>query len=281
MRIRLARPESDLAGIAAVVNAFELEPVSIATVQQWFAYMPAGRITHRMVATNDHDDVIGYSVTTHEPSWPAHQFYVGWTLLRSGADKALAWPYMPMHIRFLRRRARVRRRVRCGITTQFPSGSPNATALPLMVMCLHLRSMCGPLMRRRMRVSFPRWKLLAYGFSPWSMLATAQRHVELCTRSTMRPAWIFLVRMARTAPLRNLTHWYAVLPGTAPWATHCCRRRDMGWPCCGALAAGHAGGVQLNDRRAPPLPGAQDCARLETVGDPLRARSRCSLHKHR
>ncbi len=76
MRIRLARPESDLAGIAAVVNAFELEPVSIATVQQWFAYMPAGRITHRMVATNDHDDVIGYSVATHEPSWPAHQFYV-------------------------------------------------------------------------------------------------------------------------------------------------------------------------------------------------------------
>jgi GNAT superfamily N-acetyltransferase len=75
MSIRLARPESDLAGIASVVNAFEREPVSIATVKQWFEYMPPGRIAHRMVATNEHDEVIGYSVATHETWWSAHRFY--------------------------------------------------------------------------------------------------------------------------------------------------------------------------------------------------------------
>lgn len=76
MCIRLARPESDLPGIAAVVNAVEPEPVSIATVKQWFEYMPPGRITHRMVATNEHHDVVGYSVVTHEAWWPAQHFYV-------------------------------------------------------------------------------------------------------------------------------------------------------------------------------------------------------------
>ncbi len=75
MRIRAAR-ESDCSSVAAVVNTFETEPVTVAAVKQWFDHMPPGRIAHRMVATNERDEVIGYSVAVHETWWPEHHFYV-------------------------------------------------------------------------------------------------------------------------------------------------------------------------------------------------------------
>lgn len=80
MRIRLARPESDIPGIAELVNSFERQPLAVATIRKWFEHMPPGRITHRMVAVNEHDKVIGYSVTSHEPWWPDHHFYV-WVVI--------------------------------------------------------------------------------------------------------------------------------------------------------------------------------------------------------
>lgn len=76
MRIRLAQPDSDIPGIAGLVNTFEWQLLTVAAVKKWFEHMPPGRITHRMVAVNEHDKVIGYSVTVHEPWWPDHHFYV-------------------------------------------------------------------------------------------------------------------------------------------------------------------------------------------------------------
>ncbi len=76
MCIRLAQPESDIPGIARLVNTFERQPLTVAAVKKWFEHMPAGRITHRMVAVNEHDEVIGYSVSVHEPWWPDEHFYV-------------------------------------------------------------------------------------------------------------------------------------------------------------------------------------------------------------
>lgn len=80
MQIRLAHPESDIPGIAKLVNTFERQPLTVATVQKWFEHMPPGRITRRMVVANEPDEVIGYSVTVHEPWWPAHHFYV-WVVI--------------------------------------------------------------------------------------------------------------------------------------------------------------------------------------------------------
>jgi ribosomal protein S18 acetylase RimI-like enzyme len=76
MHVRPARPESDIQGIAAIVNTFEREPLALDTVQGWFEHMPPGRIARRMVATDDHDSVIGYSVILHESWWPDHHFYL-------------------------------------------------------------------------------------------------------------------------------------------------------------------------------------------------------------
>jgi len=75
MSIRLARPESDYAGIAAVVNAFEPESITIPIVRQWFEHMPPGRIARRTVATVREEQVIGYGVAVHETWWPAGHFY--------------------------------------------------------------------------------------------------------------------------------------------------------------------------------------------------------------
>ncbi len=76
MNLRPARSASDCSRIAAVVNAFELEPITVATVKQWFEHKPPGRIAHRMVATNVSNEVIGYSVAVHETWWHDHHFYV-------------------------------------------------------------------------------------------------------------------------------------------------------------------------------------------------------------
>ncbi len=80
MQIRLAHPESDIPGIAKLVNTFERQPLTVATVQKWFDHMPPGRITRRMVVANEPDAVIGYSVAVHEPWWPDRHFYV-WVVI--------------------------------------------------------------------------------------------------------------------------------------------------------------------------------------------------------
>lgn len=76
MNIRPARPETDIAGIAAVVNAFESAPVTHEIVERWFTQTGPGRITQRKVAVNSHDKVIGYSVVFHAPWSPDYHFYV-------------------------------------------------------------------------------------------------------------------------------------------------------------------------------------------------------------
>jgi GNAT superfamily N-acetyltransferase len=76
MSIRPANPETDIEGIAVVVNAFESESVTTEMVKQWFERMPPGRVAHRMVAANEAGGVIGYGVAVHETWSPEGQFYV-------------------------------------------------------------------------------------------------------------------------------------------------------------------------------------------------------------
>ncbi|MFN8443531.1 MAG: GNAT family N-acetyltransferase [Caldilineaceae bacterium] len=76
MNIRPARPETDIPGIAAVVNAFESPPVTLEIVQEWFTQTAPGRITQRLVAVDTQYEVIGYSVVFHAPWSPDFHFYV-------------------------------------------------------------------------------------------------------------------------------------------------------------------------------------------------------------
>lgn len=76
MQIRLARPELDIPGIVEIVNAFEREPLDKNAVGMWFEHMPPGRIAHRLVATGEIGEVIGYGVATHETWSLDNSFYV-------------------------------------------------------------------------------------------------------------------------------------------------------------------------------------------------------------
>lgn len=73
--LRPARPSSDEAGIASVVNAFEQNPVSEDTVHEWLTHTVPGRISYRQVAVTHDDDVVGYAVSVHETWDPEGQFY--------------------------------------------------------------------------------------------------------------------------------------------------------------------------------------------------------------
>ena len=74
-RLRPARPSSDEAGIAAVVNTFELNPISKETVHEWLTHTAPGRIEYRKVAVTEEDAVVGYAVSVHETWDPEGQFY--------------------------------------------------------------------------------------------------------------------------------------------------------------------------------------------------------------
>lgn len=73
--LRPARPSSDEAGIASVVNTFELNPVSEETVHEWLTHTAPDRISYRKVAVTGEDAVVGYAVSVHETWDPAGQFY--------------------------------------------------------------------------------------------------------------------------------------------------------------------------------------------------------------
>ncbi|MCY3774242.1 MAG: GNAT family N-acetyltransferase [Gemmatimonadetes bacterium] len=73
--LRPARPSSDEAGIASVVNSFEQNPVSEDTVHEWLTHTAPGRIDYRQVAVTEDDDVVGYAVSVHETWDPPGQFY--------------------------------------------------------------------------------------------------------------------------------------------------------------------------------------------------------------
>ena len=66
MNIRTAHPETDIPGIAAVVNAFESPPVTLEIVQEWFTQTAPGRIVQRKVAVNSQEEVIGTPDTVYE-----------------------------------------------------------------------------------------------------------------------------------------------------------------------------------------------------------------------
>lgn len=77
MNIRLARPDTDLPAITALINAYETEPVSPEAIRRMFDHMPPGRITQRKVAVDKDDQVIGYGYCVHENWLPDGQFDVG------------------------------------------------------------------------------------------------------------------------------------------------------------------------------------------------------------
>lgn len=73
--LRPAILSTDESGIASVVNAFELNPVSVETVREWLTHDAPGRISYRRVAVNGDDAVVGYAVSVHETWDPEGQFY--------------------------------------------------------------------------------------------------------------------------------------------------------------------------------------------------------------
>ncbi len=75
IRLRPARLSTDKAGIASVVNAFELNPVSEDTVHEWLTHTVPDRISYRQVAVTKEDTVVGYAVSVHETWDPPGQFY--------------------------------------------------------------------------------------------------------------------------------------------------------------------------------------------------------------
>lgn len=75
MNIRSARVETDLPGIMRIVNPYESRPVTIEKARSWFAYNTPGRVQLRLVAVDEEDAVIGYSVMIHDASTPARHFY--------------------------------------------------------------------------------------------------------------------------------------------------------------------------------------------------------------
>ncbi|HMN59344.1 MAG TPA: GNAT family N-acetyltransferase [Anaerolinea sp.] len=82
MNIRLAQPETDIPAIAALINAYETEPVSPERIRQMIDHMPPGRITQRKVAVDKDDHVIGYGYCVHENWLPPGQFDVGMIVAR-------------------------------------------------------------------------------------------------------------------------------------------------------------------------------------------------------
>lgn len=76
IHIRDARPSQDEAGIAAVVNAFEIHPISYETVNEWLTHTATGRLCHRRVSVTENDEVTGYCVAVHETWNPEGQFYI-------------------------------------------------------------------------------------------------------------------------------------------------------------------------------------------------------------
>jgi GNAT superfamily N-acetyltransferase len=73
MSIRPVQPESDLPRMAALINAVEPEPVTLAQFQEWYGHMhhtSPGRVCRWMVATNERDEAIGFSEVVHE-TWAA------------------------------------------------------------------------------------------------------------------------------------------------------------------------------------------------------------------
>ncbi len=77
MELRPARMETDLPGIARVVSAYESAPVTVEDVRRWFLYRSPGRLTHRLVAVDGQDGVVGYSGIVHE-SWTSAGHYFVW-----------------------------------------------------------------------------------------------------------------------------------------------------------------------------------------------------------
>jgi len=93
MHIRPVCLESDSVRIVDLINLDEPAPITVTQFQQWCQHMPPGRIARRMAAVDAQDQVMGYGMVTHEPSAPAHDFYVWVTVdphwRRQGIGSAL------------------------------------------------------------------------------------------------------------------------------------------------------------------------------------------------
>jgi len=76
IRIRKADTNTDLEGIAAIVNQFDQTPSSPEDVRRLLTYLPSGRITCRLVAVDDSGCITGYACAVHEPWNPPGAFYV-------------------------------------------------------------------------------------------------------------------------------------------------------------------------------------------------------------
>lgn len=103
IHLRPARPSTDEAGIASVVNTFELNPVSEETVHEWLTHTVPDRIEHRRVAVTGDDAVVGYAVSVHETWDPEGQFYAWVGVAPSWRSRGIGAQLYADTMRFLKR----------------------------------------------------------------------------------------------------------------------------------------------------------------------------------
>lgn len=103
IHLRPARPSTDEAGIASIVNTFEQNPVSEETVHEWLTHSEPGRIEHRRVAVTGDDAVVGYAVSVHETWDPEGQFYAWVGVAPAWRGRGIGTELYADTMRFLKR----------------------------------------------------------------------------------------------------------------------------------------------------------------------------------
>ena len=77
LTIRIASVESDLPGIVDVLNVCEPNhPTTVEALRPYFEDRTPGHVDRRLVAVDEKETVLGYSVAVHVAEAPAHHFYV-------------------------------------------------------------------------------------------------------------------------------------------------------------------------------------------------------------
>jgi DNA-binding transcriptional MerR regulator/GNAT superfamily N-acetyltransferase len=78
--IRNAQIDTDLPDIVRITNPYEVQPVTVDQVREWFQFNPPGRYQRRLVSVDSQDTVTGYSGCIHEAD--AHEgHFVVWVIV--------------------------------------------------------------------------------------------------------------------------------------------------------------------------------------------------------
>ncbi len=76
IRLQPLNPQTDLPRIAELRNMVEPEPITAEQLYEWEAQTPQGQIRHRLVALDEHGQIIGFNDAGWDPWMPAGIFDV-------------------------------------------------------------------------------------------------------------------------------------------------------------------------------------------------------------